>query len=219
MHGVQRDDTRGERLDHGVERRALLINAMPRTAPGPAFTAANATGADAWAPLADCEARVPGALRAWLAEPGLLTAKVRAECGEATLLRMLRLEAAPLPPHLRTQLGVEDTGCLLREVEIVCGTTRWVFAQSVFPDCTVERYPFLGELGDKGLGESLARVEDVRRGPLEYLELASSHELARAALGMADGVGSLWARRAIYWLGGSPILVQEVFLPGLGRCG
>jgi chorismate-pyruvate lyase len=29
----------------------------------------------------------------------------------------------------------------------------------------------------------------------------------------------VWARRAVYRLGGWPILVQEVFLPGLGHCG
>ena len=192
---------------------------MPGPLPGPAVAAVHASGADAWVPLADCEHRVPEALRPWLAEPGLLTARVRAACGEATLLRMLRLVPAPLAPHLRTRLGGDDSGCLLREVEINCGATRWVFAQSVFPDSTVERYPWLGELGDNGLGESLARVADVRREPLEYIELAPTHELARAALGTVRAGGPLWARRAIYRLGGSPILVQEVFLPGLGRCG
>jgi chorismate--pyruvate lyase len=191
---------------------------MPQPAAGSAFSVAHASGVDAWMPLADCERRVPEPLRPWLAEPGLLTARVRAACGEATSLRMLRLVAAPLAPHLRSRLEVEDTGCLLREVEIACGTTRWIFAQSVFPGSTVERYPWLGELGDNGLGESLSRVADVRREPLEYLELASTHELARAALGTPGDAGMLWARRAVYRLGGRPILVQEVFLPGLGRC-
>jgi chorismate--pyruvate lyase len=155
----------------------------------------------------------------WLAEPGLLTARVRAACGEAMSLRMLRLERASLAPPLRDRLGVEDADCLLREVEISCGPNRWIFAQSVFPVSTVVRYPWLGELGDKGLGESLARVEDVRREPLEYAELAPTHELARAAFGGNESSRAVWARRAIYRLGGQPILVQEVFLPGLGRCG
>jgi chorismate--pyruvate lyase len=155
----------------------------------------------------------------WLAEPGLLTARVRAACGEAMSLRMLRLERAALALPLRNRLGVEDAVCLLREVEISCGANRWIFAQSVFPVSTVERYPLLGELGDKGLGESLARVEDVRREPLEYAELAPTHELARAAFGGRGPGRAVWARRAIYRLGGWPILVQEVFLPGLGHCG
>jgi chorismate--pyruvate lyase len=173
---------------------------------------------ETWSLLIDCEQRVPEPLRPWLAEPGLLTARVRAACGEATLLRMLRLAPAPLAAPLRTKLGVEDAQCVIREVEISCGATRWVFARSVFPDSTVQRYSWLRELGDTGLGESLARVGDVRREPLEYLELPPSHELARAALGTAAGGRSLWARRAVYRLAGWPILVQEVFLPGLGHC-
>jgi chorismate-pyruvate lyase len=30
---------------------------------------------------------------------------------------------------------------------------------------------------------------------------------------------TVWARRAVYRLSGWPILVQEVFLPALARCG
>ena len=184
----------------------------------PAATA-QVSGADAWLPLSGCETRAPQSLLPWLAEPGLLTARVRAACGEAMSLRMLRLERTSLALQLRDTLGVEDADCLMREVEIGCGAKRWIFAQSVFPVSTVGRYPWLGELGDNGLGEALARVEDVRREPLEYAELAPAHQLARAAFGGDESSRAVWARRAIYRLGGWPILVQEVFLPGLGNSG
>jgi chorismate--pyruvate lyase len=177
------------------------------------------SGTDAWLPLSGCETRAPQSLLPWLAEPGLLTARVRAACGEAMSLRMPRLERTSLALQLRDTLGVEDADCLMREVEIGCGTKRWIFAQSVFPVSTVGRYPWLGELGDNGLGEALARVEDVRREPLEYAELAPAHQLARAAFGGDESSRAVWARRAIYRLGGWPILVQEVFLPGLGNSG
>jgi chorismate--pyruvate lyase len=174
-------------------------------------------GGEAWLSLAECRERVPAVLVPWLAEPGLLTAKVRAACGTATHLRMLRLDPAPLDPHIARRLGVDDVACLLREIEFTCGTRRWIFAQTVLPQSSVQRHPWLRELGNKALGESLNAVEDVRREPLEYLELHGSHPLAQAA--GADGSGdSLWARRAVYRLGERPILVQEVFLPALGRC-
>ena len=192
---------------------------MSHPAVGSSTIGVQPPGVEPWSSLADCGPRVPELLGPWLAEPGLLTARVRAACGEATTLRMLRLERAPLEPRLRRALCVDDDGCLLREVEIGCGATRWIFAQSVFPDSTVQRYPWLAELGDNGLGESLAGVAEVRREPLEYLELPRSHPLARAALGTAQSSRALWARRAVYRLGGWPILVQEVFLPGLGHCG
>jgi chorismate--pyruvate lyase len=131
---------------------------------------------------------------------------------------LLRLEPAPLDPVIAHRLGVDDAMCLLREIEFICGTRRWVFAQSVLPQSTVRHHPWLRELGERGLGESLNAVEDVRREPLEYLELPVSHALARAALPDATDSAPLWARRAIYRLGGAPILVQEVFLPALGRC-
>ena len=180
----------------------------------PAITPA---GADAWLPFAKCRERVPVALEPWLAEPGLLTARVRAACGAATRLRLLRLEPAPMDPHIARRLGVEDATCLLREIEFTCGARRWIFAQTVLPQSTVQHHPWLRDLGDKALGESLNAVEDVRRDPLEYRELHGNHPLAQAA-GVDGSAGSLWARRAAYRLGGWPILVQEVFLPALGRC-
>ena len=182
------------------------------------WAAAPAAG-DAWLTLAECEARVPPLLVPWLAEPGLLTNRVRAECGASARLRLLRLEPAPMDPEVAHRLGVDDTTCVLREIEFTCGARRWVFAQSVFPQSTLWRYPWLRELGEQSLGESLAAVEDVRREPLEFIALRDRHPLARAALQGEPGDGVLWARRTVYRLGGPPILVQEVFLPALGRCG
>jgi chorismate--pyruvate lyase len=171
---------------------------------------------DGWHSFADCRERMPESLLPWLAEPGLLTARVRAACGAAARLHLLRLEPAPLDLALARRLVVDDATCLLREIEFTCGARRWIFAQSVLPRSTVEQHPWLRELGDRGLGESLNAVADVRREPLEFLELAASHPLARAA-GAAGSAAPLWARRAVYRLGGWPILVQEVFLPALGR--
>ncbi len=188
----------------------LLDTAMPRPA-GPPLR-------DAWVSLEDCAGRVPAVLLPWLAEPGLLTARVRAEGGTAARLRLLRLEPAPLDPAIAERLAVDDEACLLREIEFTCDTRRWVFAQTVLPLSTVRAHPWLRELGDRGLGESLSTVADVRREPLEYLELPGGHPLARAASPEDPVAGPLWARRAAYRLGGHPILVQEVFLPALGRC-
>lgn len=171
----------------------------------------------AWVPLDRCTARVPADLVPWLAEPGLLTARVRAAAGDATRFHMLRLEAAPLPPTLRARLSVDDETGLVREIEFARGSVRWIFAQSVFPDSTVDRYPWLRELGESPLGEALRRVAEVVREPLEYAELAPDHPLALAA--NPEGGARLWARRAVYRLAGAPIVVQEVFLSALGQVG
>jgi len=173
---------------------------------------------DAWHSLDECAGRVPAELRPWLEEPGLLTARVREACGPATALRLLKFEPAPIDPRVRRRLGVEDTTGFVREIEISCGATRWIFAQSIFPQSTLQQHPWLRNLGDNGLGESLSSIEDVRREALEYIELHDRHVLARAARADSAPGTPLWARRAVYRLAGWPILVQEVFLPKLGCC-
>jgi chorismate--pyruvate lyase len=171
---------------------------------------------DRWVRLDDCLAHAPANLHAWLAEPGLLTARVRRACGDATVFRLLRLERAPLAPELAGRMGVTDGHCLVREIEFACGRARWIFAQSVFPDSTLRSHPWLAELGNAALGESLLGRHDVSREPLEYRELSPADALAAAA---GDLGRPAWARRAVYQLSGAPILVQEVFLPALADDG
>lgn len=159
---------------------------------------------------------IPPRLLPWLTEPALLTARMRAACGAAMRLNLLRVEPAPLDPALARRLGTSDHGCLHREIELNCAEQRWIFARSVFPDSTVRGHPWLRELGGNGLGETLAGLRGVEREAPEYRQLPHDDELAQAAAGEA-GFARLWARRKLYRLAGGPILVQEVFLPILNR--
>jgi chorismate--pyruvate lyase len=174
---------------------------------------------DDWVRLDDCLRRAPARLHPWLAEPGLLTDRVRRACGEATRFTLLRLERAGLGVAAARRLGVSDTECLVREIEFSCGDARWIFAQSLFPDSTVRQHPWLAELGSSALGVSLLGRHDVSREPLEYCGLPAGHGLEVAAAAPRGNSEPLWARRAVYQLSGAPILVQEVFLPALGHCG
>jgi fumarylpyruvate hydrolase len=171
-----------------------------------------------WSPLTAVSGRVPHDLLSWLAEPGMLTARVRALCGPAMEFRRLGgLRESTLSTPLRERLKVDDATCLLREVEFCASGDRIVFAQTVLPASTIGYYPWLRELGDSPLGEALRQVDEpLEREPLEYAELPAGHPLAEAARAVT-GDASMWARRAVYRLGGLPILVQEVFLPELLR--
>ena len=73
-------------------------------------TSSDALGPQAdWSPLATIETLAPAGLLSWLAEPGLLTARVRDLCGERMRFRMLGpLREAELPTELRSRLGVDD---------------------------------------------------------------------------------------------------------------
>jgi chorismate lyase len=177
-----------------------------------------------WQALAGIAQQAPGALLDWLAEPGLLTARVREHCGEDMRFRMLGpLRPASLTANLQGRLAVNDADCLVREIEFCRGSVRLIFAQTILPASTVAAFPWLRALGEAPLGEALRRADvPLARDPLEYRALDRGHVLARAARGSKttgakddDDAGVLWARRAVYRLAGLPILVQEVFLPEL----
>ena len=172
-----------------------------------------------WSPLERIERLAPPGLRSWLAEPGLLTARIRALCGDRMRFRMLGpLRLVRLSDELQARLDVTDQRCLLREIEFRCEAERIVFAQTVLPESTVAAYPWLRDLGDSPIGESLRRAGTaVEREPLEYSALPPQHALAIAASDASPDAQQvdLWARRALYRLDGRAILVQEVFLPAL----
>ena len=174
-----------------------------------------------WGPLERVEQHASSALLSWLAEPGLLTARIRALCGERMRFRMLGpLRSSRLSDELQARLGLHDQRCLLREIEFCCDGERVVYAQTVLPESTLQRYPWLRELGDSPLGESLRQAsEPLEREPLEYAALPPDSALAIAASDATPDAQqeTLWARRGVYRLGARPILVQEVFLPALLR--
>jgi len=177
--------------------------------------------ASSWTTFELVESQVPHALHSWLAEPGLLTARIRDLCGPLMRFRMLGpLRAAHVSAELQARLRVGDAGGLLREIEFCCLRERVVYAQTVLPDSTVRVHSWLGELGDSPIGESLRRAGGtLEREPIEYAPLPPDHELALAACQGSPAVerDTVWARRAVYRLDGRPILVQEVFLPALLR--
>lgn len=174
-----------------------------------------------WGPLERVERHAPPALRSWLAEPGLLTARIRALCGDRMRFRMLGpLRSSRLSDELQERLGLYGERCLLREIEFCCGGERVVYAQTVLPEPTLQRHPWLRELGESPLGESLRQADEpLEREPLEYAALPPDSALGIAASDATPEAqqATLWARRAVYRLGGRPILVQEVFLPALLR--
>jgi chorismate-pyruvate lyase len=167
----------------------------------------------AWSVLDAIAPTVPAALLPWLAEPGLLTERMRAVCGDAMRFRLLGVLDSALPSTLRTRLAVRDDVCLLRDIEFCRGEHRWLFARTVLPASTVAAHPWLRDLGEQPLGEALRRAGRHDREPLEYARLLPDHPLAQVASHYP--VEPLWARRAIYRIDTAPLIVQEVFLPTL----
>jgi chorismate--pyruvate lyase len=157
-------------------------------------------------------------VRPWLIGKGLLTLRVKAVCGEHFSLRLVDQWSGLLGAALKSVLGVPDTAGLFRDVEMSHGENVWVFEQTVMPDSTLCAHPWLAELGDGALGEILSDLSGVERSSYEYAWLPVDEAVTARALRDAEvKPAGLWARRARLSLRGAPLLMQELFLPALGR--
>lgn len=160
---------------------------------------------------------VESRLRPWLIGKGLLTTRLKAACEQRFELRLTDQWTGLLGAEHKRYLPSDDHAGLFREVEMRCAGQVWVFAQSVMPDTTLSAYPWLAELGDCALGETLSELSGVQRSSYEYAWLPAVSPLAARALrDPRPQPQGLWARRSRICLRGAPILVQEIFLPAAG---
>jgi chorismate--pyruvate lyase len=104
---------------------------------------------------------------------------------------------------------------LVREVFLRCRDVPVVFAHTVLDPLDL-RGPWrrIVGLGERPLGAALFADPQIARYPLHQRKIGRHHELhrrLRAVVPTAERL--LWARRSLFRLYGSPILVTEVFLP------
>jgi chorismate--pyruvate lyase len=164
--------------------------------------------------LDDCEPAAPPAAAAWLTEPGLLTERLRACCGGQPGLTVLPAAAPALAAPDAAVLKASGNAAFVREIELTCDGRAWVFAQTLIPQATLARQRWLSSLGRTALGERLAAVPGLERGPLEFARLVAGDRLYHRALReRSDPPASLWARRSWFAIAGDRLLVHEVFLP------
>ncbi len=161
---------------------------------------------------------VDARVRPWLIGKGLLTVRMREACGERFAVRLVDQWTGLLNGACASALRVTDHAGLFRDVEMFNGDDVWVFEQTVTPDSTLCAHPWLAELGDSAIGETLTDLSAVERSSYEYAWLPAEDALMARALRDADiKPAGLWARRTRISLRGAPLLMQEVFLPALGR--
>lgn len=157
-----------------------------------------------------------GALRRWLTDRGSLTARLQQHAGSIqvkVLFQGLRranrdevfLFASPV------------TRVLVREVLLLHGATPLVFAHTVLAYGGLRgAWRSVARLGTRPLGAALFADPRVARFPLHQKKLRRTHALhLRAAAHLKRLPPSLWARRSIFAVGKSPILVSEVFLSAI----
>lgn len=160
---------------------------------------------------------LPRCLRGWLTDDGSLTARLKARCPEFAVQK-LTSRIRQINPDERGLMGLRGTSRgYVREVFLRCGGQPAVFAHSVVSVHALRRaWRGLRRQGLKPLGETLFAERGIRRLPLSYRHLSSSHPLyRRAARYLGDAPGPLWARRSLFLREGTALWVTEVFLPAV----
>ena len=156
-----------------------------------------------------------GPYRHWLSDSGSLTRRIQLRCDAFSVRQVVQCYSRACRDEAAL-VGLQPRElALLREVYLYCGESPVVFAHSVFPRKGL-RGPWqpLSRLGNKPLGAALFANPVVQRAPLQFRKLTPHHELYRRAVRvLAAKPAYLWARRSVFSLQGSPILVTEVFLP------
>jgi chorismate--pyruvate lyase len=162
---------------------------------------------------------VPKGLAHWLLESGSLTRRVIQSCGQGCFrVRLLRLAWGP-PLNSERQVLDSRRGVmmLIREVELLCDETPWVFARTLIPATSLQRsVRRLTQLGEKPLGAVLFGDPKVHRGLTQYARLQQRHPLYQSATDHLQAKPDiLWGRRTLFTLSSRPLLVNEIFLPDI----
>ncbi len=157
-----------------------------------------------------------GRYHGWLIDRGSLTDRIRGRCG-AFSVRLVFQGPRRATRDERFLFGGRARQTLVREVYLCCGDVPVVFAHSVARRGDLRRaWRALNRLGTRPLGAALFADPRVRRQPLRFRELRARDELTALALaGVRGQRPALWARRSLFTLRNSPILVTEIFLPGI----
>ena len=163
-------------------------------------------------------AGISDSMRDWLLDDGSLTRRVVRNCPQRFRVQVLNQAwGIPLASEYKTLEMWSEAAAWIREVELHCGMTPWVFARTLIPQRSMEGDILrLTELGDRPLGEVLFSDPKARRDRVEVAELLPHHLMFRSATAhLATVPHHLWARRTLYYMESRPLLVNEVFLPDL----
>ena len=156
-------------------------------------------------------------LRGWLQDSGSLTSRLRAACGPGFRLELLGEATERVPGDARELLDGDEARA--RRVRMFCGENLCVCATTLIPGVTLAGDPWLAALGDRPLGDALLERGGIQRSPFEFTRANPAHPLFTPALEGTDiRPAWVWARRSRFRLAAGPLLIYEIFLPGLTRC-
>jgi chorismate--pyruvate lyase len=157
------------------------------------------------------------AARAWLVHPGSLTGRVITRHGAMRVQVLQQSMRVPNEDEYRALGRPSHKRALLREVLLHASARPVVLAHSIVGRTDLARaWHRVRTLGSRPLAAALFADPLVARSAFEFARLDSRHPLWRRAAELLDArPPALWARRSLFRRRGRPLMVTEVFLPGL----
>ncbi len=156
-------------------------------------------------------------LRRWLLDRGSLTQRIQ-QRSQRFRVELLAVKSASANRDENRLAGIRvRTRCKVREVALHSDGVAVVFAHSVAALRELKgRWRLLLTLGTRPLGAALFADPRVARQPLRFRRVRRGSALYKSACAALDiAPPALWARRSLFVLRGSRLLVTEVFLPAI----
>ena len=160
--------------------------------------------------------RAAGRYQQWLTDRGSLTRRIEARAPGMTDKVVFQGRRRLHRDERFLARAGGSAYALTRDVLLYCGDTPVVYAHSVLaPGSRGEGWRLMQGMGPRPLGAALFTDPRIRRLMLRQRKLGHGHELYRHASRSVKPGSAPWARRSLFMVGNSPILVTEVFLPGV----
>ncbi len=158
----------------------------------------------------------------WLLDSSSLTRRLQQTCNGQ--FRVVPVNQQWQRPQLNEAqaLGIRPyERCFIREVHLLCDDRLRVFARTVIPVSTLTgNRRRLSRLGKKSLGAVLFADPGMQRSYIEVARLEAGQTLFEAAIApLVERPSEIWGRRSAFFLDKKPLLVSEIFLPGIGYGG
>lgn len=163
---------------------------------------------------------IPQKYLLWLLDPSSLTERIVNLCPGRFRVRVLGQEyARPLRDEARALHMRQGARAVVRQVQLLCDETPWVYARTVIPLATLNRrLRRLRRLGSRSLGALLFSEPSLKRGAVEVRCVLPGDQLYRSVVqDLSRQPEAIWGRRSVFRLGGTSLLVCEFFLPGIGE--
>lgn len=163
---------------------------------------------------------VPSTVLDWLLDQASLTKRLQTACAGRFRVRVLSQGwARPMLNEARA-LGLDPRKyAMVRQVELLCDDTPWVYARTIIPRKTLAgRLRRLAHLQSQSLGAVLFASPTMRRGEVEIANILANskvHGLIERRGGHLPA--SVWARRSVFRVYKKPLLVSEIFLPDMEK--